>query len=72
VNAGRPSRAAARTRDEMMQMLSASQPRVTITGYTDIPSVLSCPSAGPGHARRSELPTPRASMPRCPALLVPS
>jgi len=26
-----------RTRDEMMQMLSASQPRVTITGYTDIP-----------------------------------
>ncbi|MFM8352044.1 MAG: hypothetical protein ACKN9D_13390, partial [Actinomycetales bacterium] len=26
-----------RTRDEMLQMLSASQPRVTITGYTDIP-----------------------------------
>ena len=25
------------TRDSMMQMLSASQPRVTITGYTDIP-----------------------------------
>ncbi len=26
-----------RTRDAMLQMLSASQPRVTITGYTDIP-----------------------------------
>jgi len=29
-----------RTRDEMLQMLSASRPRVTSTGYTDIPEGL--------------------------------
>ncbi|MBU6244383.1 MAG: spermidine/putrescine ABC transporter substrate-binding protein [Actinomycetales bacterium] len=36
VNTGDPV-ALGRTRDAMLEMLSASQPRVTITGYTDIP-----------------------------------